>query len=464
MSPKFAWGNAEALLMSAKRSRSKSSSLRKAQRKALSAEARESRQDRRKHLPNRMVQCSKAPLGELTAIDWNDLLGREHFQIDLNSVRHIFAGKIVLVTGAAGSIGSELCRQILECQPAKLVCIDHSETGLFYLQTQLRENYRDAAIVYCVEDFTHSDPVKNIFDIHRAQIVFHAAGYKHVPIMEENPRAALENNVFGLIRFLDICEAASCEAFVLISSDKAVNPTSVMGCTKRLGELILAVDRGMRCLSVRFGNVFGSHGSVVPLFLKQIEENKPLTVTDSEATRLFITVGEAVSLLLQAAAIGKCGEILVLEMGEPIRIGDLADTLLRRFGGLQTLRHPGIKLTGLRPGEKLHEELFYEYEQVLSTSCDRIKRLSGIVPSWPELKSQLETLQALLYTVNDDRLRAQIQRIIPEYCYMPAVTSEVHFGRVASLPPKDYQSSSPRTAFPSSAGQTVAIDAGFLQS
>ena len=151
-------------------------------------------------------------------------------------------------------------------------------------------------------------------------------------------------------------------------------------------------------------------------------------------------------------------------MGEPIRIGDLADTLLRRFGGLQTLRHPGIKLTGLRPGEKLHEELFYEYEQVLSTSCDRIKRLSGIVPSWPELKSQLETLQALLYTVNDDRLRAQIQRIIPEYCYMPAVTSEVHFGRVASLPPKDYQSSSPRTAFPSSAGQTVAIDAGFLQS
>ena len=357
----------------------------------------------------------RANVSESPAIDLNDLLGREAAQIELDSVRQAVTGKVVLVTGAAGSIGSELCRQILLCGPATLVCLDHNETGLFCLQRELGASRYGAAIVYCVEDFSHSDPMRRIFSAHQIQIVFHAAGYKHVPMMEQNPRAALENNVFGLVRFLDVCEVSGCETFVLISSDKAVNPTSVMGSTKRLGELILASrpNGSIRCISVRFGNVLGSQGSVVPVFCDQIMKNRPLTVTHRDITRFFITVDEAVSLLLQVSAIGKRGDILSLEMGKPVRILDLARRLRRQFG--KTEKDVKIVFTCLRPGEKLHEELFYKDEQVLPTSCDRIKRASGPIVSWPKLKSKLDALCLALYTADDDKLRTQIQGIIPEY-------------------------------------------------
>ena len=409
--------------MRAKRNKSKSSKLHRKQGKALTAKNGGSSQGRLNESANLGFRDVKLrpSASDMARIDWNELLGREAFRVDLDSVRHVVAGKVVLVTGAAGSIGSELCRQILQCKPAKLVCLDHSETDLFYLQMGFGRKQGRTAIVYCVADFSHSDSVRNVFLVHQVQVVFHAAGYKHVPMMEENPRAALENNVFGLIQFLDVCERGGCEAFVLISSDKAVNPTSVMGCTKRLGELILAWRHfgSMRCISVRFGNVIGSRGSVVPVFLKQIAEEKSLTVTHREVARLFITAGKAVSLLLQALAIGERGDILVLEMGEPVRIVDLARVLIRRFGGFRGRKRSGITFTGLRPGEKLHEELFYEYEQVLPTSCERIKRASGTVLRWPQLESQLDALRALLYKIDDHELRAQIQSIIPEYRFEP---------------------------------------------
>jgi len=247
--------------MSAKRRKSNSSNLPGKSRNALSAKNRKSSQKQEKSSSSRVFPQLNARLNarDLTGVDSTDLLGREAFRVDPDSVRHVVAGKVVLVTGAPGSIGSELCRRILECGPAKLVCLDHSETNLFYLQMELGVTRYDAAIVYFVEDFSHSDAMAHVFDSHQLQVVFHAAGYKHVLMMEQNPRAALENNVFGLMRFLDVCQAAHCKAFVLISSDKAVNPTSIMGCTKRLGELILAscANTAMRCISVRFGNVLG---------------------------------------------------------------------------------------------------------------------------------------------------------------------------------------------------------------
>ena len=351
-------------------------------------------------------------LGELTL---SDLFGREAIQVEWDSVRQVITDKVVLVTGAAGSIGSELCRQILEYEPAKLICLDQNETGIFYLQMELCETPVPSAAVYCVEDFTHSDAMRRIFSAHQIQTVFHAAGYKHVPLMEQNLRAALENNVFGLVRFLDICEAARSEAFVLISSDKAVNPTSIMGCTKRLGELILASRESerMRCVSVRFGNVLASQGSVVPIFQKQLAEKRPLTVTHREIKRYFMTVSEAMSLVLQASAIGEHGDILVLDMGEPVRIIDLARAMIRLSG--KSERDAQIVVTGLRPGEKVHEDLFYKDEDVTSTSCDRIKRASGTPLSWPELKSQLDVIGVAVQRAGDDAIRAQLQSIIPEY-------------------------------------------------
>lgn len=403
--------------MSAKQPKSKSSNLRGKFEKALDAKNSElsPKQDRGPAGRKFHELSSRSNIRDWARVDWTELLEREAFHVDLDLVRHVVAGKVVLVTGAAGSIGSELCRRILECQPAKLICLDHSETNLFYLQMEFGAARDCTAIVYCVEDFSHSDAMARVFDSHRIQIVFHAAGYKHVPIMEQNPRAALENNVFGLMRFLDVCRAAHCKAFVLISSDKAVNPTSIMGCTKRLGELILASrpNVGMRCISIRFGNVLGSQGSVAPVFYNQIMSGHQLTVTDRNATRLFITAAEAVSLLLLASSIGRHGEVLSLEMGDPVRILNLALRLIRLCG--KDEKDIDITFPGLRPGEKLHEELFYKDEQVLPTSCDRIRRIVGSIPNWSKLKSQLDTLRDALYKIDDFKLRCEIQRIIPEY-------------------------------------------------
>jgi FlaA1/EpsC-like NDP-sugar epimerase len=265
--------------------------------------------------------AGRVTLQQAREVSLTDLLGRIPVNLDLEPVREHICGRVVMVTGAAGSICSELCRQIQICKPGLLVCLDQNETGIFHLQRQLAEadglhsganagtnagtNAEDhERAVFCVADFTNPERMRRIFLTHRVEIVFHAAAYKHVPVMEENVDEAVGNNVFGLLALLNVAESANCSAFVMISSDKAVNPTNVMGCTKRIGELLLAAWPGkqMRCVSVRFGNVLGSSGSVIPLFQEQIRQNQPITITHPDITRFFMTISEAVSLVLQAFA------------------------------------------------------------------------------------------------------------------------------------------------------------------
>jgi len=254
-----------------------------------------------------------------------------------------------------------------------------------------------------------------LFTMRGVETVFHAAAYKHVPLMENNVHQAVKNNVFGLLNLLSVAEKAGCKSFLMISSDKAVNPTNVMGCTKRLGELILAAwpRKSMRCVSVRFGNVLGSNGSVVPVFQEQIRKKAPLTITHPEITRFFMTIPEAVSLVLQASAVGEHGDILVLDMGEPVRIVDLAHSLIRLSG--RAVSDYEIKFTGLRRGEKLYEELFYEHEDVLPTACEKVKRTRAALMRWPELKRHLDQLYSSLSVDGAPPVRAKIKEIIPQY-------------------------------------------------
>lgn len=353
----------------------------------------------------------RANIQQLRQVNLEDLLGRDPVRIDLESVRNVIQQRIVMVTGAAGSIGSELCRQLIRFEPAKLICLDQSETGLFYLEKELESS----KAVYCVSDYANSAAMQQIIASNRVAIIFHAAAYKHVPMMECNAREAIRNNILGLRDLLRIADANGCKDFILISSDKAVNPTSLMGATKRVGELMMCsrAKSRMRCVTVRFGNVLGSQGSVVPVFQRQIVEEGQITVTHPEINRFFMTIPEAASLVLQASADGKHGDVLVLDMGEPVRIIDLAKTLIRLSG--RSEREIPIVYTGLRPGEKLFEELFYETELVEDTDHKKIKRTQGQIIGWAELSARLEMLHKAMYSASEDELRSMIKGIVPEY-------------------------------------------------
>jgi FlaA1/EpsC-like NDP-sugar epimerase len=350
----------------------------------------------------------------LRKVQIEDLLGRDPVKIDLREVRLGLAGKVVLVTGGAGSIGSELCRQIKSYGPRKLICLDQHESGIFYLQMELAET-KDDSVQFCVSDIRDSERMRIIFREFKPDIVFHAAAYKHVPIMEKNVVEALNNNVFALLSLLDISAEHACQAFVLISSDKAVNPKNVMGATKRLGEMILACrnTNSMRCVSVRFGNVLGSSGSVIPVLQRQLVNGQPLTITHPEASRFFMTTREAVSLILQAFTVGDHGDILVLDMGEPVSILQLAKTLIRLSGKSED--EVSIHFTGLRDGEKLHEELFFATEQVCSTSQQKIRRVRSKPMEWPILERHLKALRSSLSINGASPVLAKLSEIIPEY-------------------------------------------------
>jgi FlaA1/EpsC-like NDP-sugar epimerase len=365
----------------------------------------------------RDVIAQKVSISDFRDVDVDDLLGRDPVSIDLASVRGSLCGRSVIVTGAAGSIGSELCRQILEHEPRVLVCVDQSETGMFYLARQLAREAKDCSLRCYVADVGDRRRMESILKENRPNIVFHAAAYKHVPLMEENVAAAIENNIFGLMNLLEVASEQECHGFVLVSSDKAVNPSNVMGATKRIGELIIAhrPTNGMRCLSVRFGNVLGSNGSVIPVLRQQLLNNEPLTVTHPEVKRFFMTIREAVSLVLQASAIGQKGDTFVLDMGQPVSILDLVRTLIRLSGRSEA--QVSIEFTGLRPGEKLTEELFYENEVVENTSYPKIKRARGPQRDWIPLLRELEELEAALFLDRRDALRAKIKQILPEYSY-----------------------------------------------
>jgi FlaA1/EpsC-like NDP-sugar epimerase len=363
------------------------------------------------------IILERVSISEFRQVQLEDLLGRQPVEMDLDFVRRKIEGQVVLVTGAAGSIGSELCRQVLKHAPAKLLCVDQSETAIFYQQLELTERKNGSELTLCVADIGDRERMGAIFMQHKPQVVFHAAAYKHVPVMEANPQEAVKNNVISLHSLLDIAEGNGCSHFVLISSDKAVNPTNVMGTTKRIGELLVSCRpaNSMGCVTVRFGNVLGSNGSVVRVLEEQLRSNQPLTITHPRIKRFFMTTQEAVSLVLQAFAIGEHGDILVLDMGEPVGILNLAKSLIHLSG--KTEEQVTIQFTGLRPGEKLEEELFYPTEQVISTSSAKIKKARGKIVEWAWMTSQLEELQASLALDGACPVRAKLKQIVPEYTY-----------------------------------------------
>ena len=370
--------------------------------------------------------AGRATLQQVRDVSLTDLLGRIPVDLDLEPVREHIRDRVVMVTGAAGSIGSELCRQIKTYKPKVLVCLDQDETGIFHLQHQLAQAGNSVRKVFCVADCCNQERMRKIFVTYGVEIIFHAAAYKHVPVMEANVEEAVSNNVFGLLNLLNVAQSSNCSTFVMISSDKAVNPTNVMGCTKRIGELILAAwpGDGLRCVSVRFGNVLGSNGSVIPLFQEQIRQNQPLTITHPEITRFFMTISEAVSLVLQAFVIGRKGDILVLDMGAPVRIVELAKTLVRLSGKSS----PEFKFIGLRPGEKLFEELFYPDERVLPSGCEKIACTESVKFAWPALKRRLEELYVATSLGKRNSILAKLKQTVPQFIYEgcdQAATAEV---------------------------------------
>jgi len=374
----------------------------------------------------RDVLAGQVIMNQLRDVALEDLLGREPVEVDLESVRQKIAGRRVVVTGAAGSIGSELCRQVMEYAPSHLLCIDQNENGIFHLRQAFNGSAHGATqVIFRVGNVGDLIPMEKLFQEFRPEIVFHAAAHKHVPIMELSVSEAVRNNVFGLLNLLEASEQSDVEDFVLISSDKAVNPTNVMGATKRIAELILSSRKanGMRCASVRFGNVLGSNGSVVPILQEQLRKGQPLTITHKDIKRYFMTTREAVSLVLQAFAIGNHGDVLVLDMGKPVRIYDLAQKLIRLSGKAE--QDVKIEVIGLREGEKLHEELFYPSEEILSTSCEKIKRTRSTLMGWPQLQLKLNELQATLNLDGPGPVRAKIKAIVPEYSPANTATDEV---------------------------------------
>jgi FlaA1/EpsC-like NDP-sugar epimerase len=362
-----------------------------------------------------------------------DLLGRAPVEIDLELVQKQIAGKTVLVTGAAGTIGSELCCQILKFAPDTLLCLDHNETGIFYLQMELSKRKKETQLIFCVTDLGDAVRMRGLLAEHRPDMIFHAAAYKHVPMMEMNVYEAVKNNIFALLGLLDIAEENGCSCFVLISSDKAVNPANIMGATKRVGELMISCrpTHSMRCVSVRFGNVLGSNGSLVPILQMQLRNRQHLTITHPDVTRFFMTTGEAASLVLEAGAIGNAGDTLVLDMGSPIRIVDLARKLIQLSG--KSEREVEIRFTGLRDGEKLFEELSYPAEEIHATSSPKIWQIRGTPHRWIDLRLQLLELRAAMSAMATTAIREKMKEIVPEYATL--ADDQPVSGRDRQIPP-----------------------------
>lgn len=354
--------------------------------------------------------------GSLRRVRLEDLLAREPVHLDLRMIRSKFEGKCVFITGAGGSIGSELARQVARFNPGRLVLFDRSESDLFKIDLELAGGTAKADRIPVVGDILDVNRLREVFQAHRPQSVFHAAAFKHVPMMENNCFQAVTNNVFGTYNVALIAKDSGVEDFVMISSDKAVNPGNIMGVTKRVAELlILGLQRDTtRFVSVRFGNVLGSKGSVIPIFEQQIANRKPITITHPEARRYFMTIPEAAQLVLQASTMGEGGEVFVLDMGEPVKVVDLARTLIR-LSGLEPDRDIPIVFTGLRPGEKLFEELQLDGEGIKPTSHQKIRVLDGGEVSFELVGKWLDELTAIVDSRNVHNLVAKLQEIVPEY-------------------------------------------------
>ena len=367
-----------------------------------------------------------------TAVDVLDLLGRKPVNLDTPELQRFLAGKVVMVTGAGGSIGSEICRQSMKFCPKRLILLERAENALFEIDRELRQQWVGADVRPCVADVCDVRRISEIFDAERPDVVFHAAAHKHVPMMEINPGEAVKNNVFGTKVVADAAVAAGCDAFVMVSTDKAVNPTNVMGATKRCAELYVQSlnENTTRFVAVRFGNVLGSSGSVVPIFKQQIAMGGPVTVTHPDMRRYFMTIPEASQLVMQAGAIGKGGEIFVLDMGEPIRILDLAEELIRR-SGLRIGEDIVIQFSGIRPGEKLYEELANDNEETRPTSHAKIRVWELPTATGAQVDRMLDILGAVT-----DAPRAKVVQALCQVVaeYRPGSGETCVAEDVASLP------------------------------
>lgn len=355
-------------------------------------------------------------VNQLRRVCVEDLLGRQPVHLDVASIEEELQDQAVLITGAAGSIGSELVRQVARFMPREVVLLDRSENELFKLGMELSSKMPDLKFFPVVGDILDVGLLREVFSMHRPRTVFHAAAYKHVPMMERNCFQAVTNNIFGTYNVALVARQYGVAQFVLISSDKAVNPTNIMGTTKRVAELIILGLQKMstRFCSVRFGNVLGSNGSVLPIFEQQISKGGPVTVTHPDAKRYFMTIPEAAQLVLQASAMGRGGEIFVLDMGEPIKITDLASNLIR-LSGLDPDREVKIIFTGLRPGEKLFEELSFEQEGIKPTNHEKIRVFDGGTVSFSQVQSWLDALSRAVEAKNVYQLIQTLLTMVPEY-------------------------------------------------
>lgn len=357
-------------------------------------------------------------ISQIRDVAIEDLLGRDSVSLDMSLIGKELSNKVIMITGAAGSIGSELVRQVARFNPRKVILFERSENDLYHLEIELKKWGLKTRFVPFVGDIRDEERVRECMGLYRPVYIFHAAAYKHVPMMEMNPAEAVKNNIFGTKVLVDLAAEFEVEKFVLISTDKAVRPTNVMGATKRVAELILqaksASNSNTHFVAVRFGNVLGSNGSVVPLFKKQIKEGGPLTLTHPDITRYFMTIPEAVQLVIQAGAMGTGGELFLLEMGEPVKISDLADNLIR-LSGLTPGEDIEIVYTGLRPGEKLYEELLIDGEDIKRTHHSKIWILGSRNTDIEALYSGLNDIESACKTGNDNEVKAILKELVPEY-------------------------------------------------
>lgn len=354
-------------------------------------------------------------LTQIKSVSIEDLLGRTQVHTDNAAIRDKVQGKVVLVTGGGGSIGSELCRQLAALSPRRLVIFDIYENNAYDIQMELKRRYPALDLVVLIGSVREDRRVREVFAAYRPDVVCHAAAHKHVPLMEDSPAEAIKNNVFGTYNVARAAGDFGTGLFILISSDKAVNPTNVMGASKRMCEMVVQSMNGQnstKYIAVRFGNVLGSNGSVIPLFKKQIAEGGPVTVTDKRVTRFFMTIPEAVSLILQAGAYAEGGEVFVLDMGQPVRIDDMARKMIR-LSGFEPDVDIKIEYTGLRPGEKLYEELLLKSEGLQKTDNKLIYIGHQVMYTPEEIEEKLETLRGVLYAPNPE-VRACMLNIIKE--------------------------------------------------
>ena len=355
----------------------------------------------------------------LRDVEIEDILGRDPIVLDNHNIASLIKDHVVMVTGAGGSIGSELCRQIAKFEPKEMVILDIYENSLYDIELELKDKYKNIKIDAVIASVRDKKKMENVFETYQPYLVFHAAAHKHVPLMEGSPLEAIKNNVFGTYNVVNCCDKYHVKRFTLISTDKAVNPTNIMGATKRMCEMIIqAKDKVSETefVAVRFGNVLGSNGSVVPLFKKQIAKGGPVTVTHKDITRFFMTIPEAVQLVLQATTYAKGGEIFVLDMGEPVKIYDLAVSLIK-LSGLEPNVDIPIEITGLRPGEKLYEEILMSEEGLKSTEHQKIFIAKPSKITMEQLEKKLDILRETIQdeTISLKEIKHNMKQVVPTY-------------------------------------------------